>query len=220
MAAWMKVQSSGGRQLLSVLYLVAAVVIILPATSSRWRPQWLWREDRGVATHLHLFMHDVLTGPDATAVDVVNGTGRAFDVAGGLRFGQVVVMDDVLTEGPSRASPRVGRTQGFYVFSDMNVPALLFCMNVVLTAGPYAGSTGTILGRDHITQPLRERSVVGGTGAFRMATGYVLWRTASWQFRADAVLELDVFVHTRPEYLQSPPPPLHHRPPPPTVVVT
>lgn len=156
MAAWMKqVQSSGGRQLLSVVYLVAAVVIILPATSSRWR-QWLWREDRGVA-HLHFYMHDVLTGPDATAVDVVNGTGRAFDVAGGLRFGQVVVMDDVLTEGPSRSSPRVGRTQGFYVFSDMNVPALLFCMNVVLTAGPYDGSTVTILGRDHITQPLRPR---------------------------------------------------------------
>lgn len=220
MAAWMKqVQSSGGRQLLSVVYLVAAVVIILPATSSRWR-QWLWREDRGVA-HLHFYMHDVLTGPDATAVDVVNGTGRAFDVAGGLRFGQVVVMDDVLTEGPSRSSPRVGRTQGFYVFSDMNVPALLFCMNVVLTAGPYDGSTVTILGRDHITQPLRELSVVGGTGAFRMATGYVLWRTASWEFRADAVLELDVFLHTRPEYLHSPPPPPpHHHPPPPTVVVT
>uniref|UniRef100_A0A0E0LG57 Dirigent protein n=1 Tax=Oryza punctata TaxID=4537 RepID=A0A0E0LG57_ORYPU len=213
MAACMKVQiSSGGRQLLSVVYLVAAVLIVLPATS-RW-----WRRDNGNVAHLHFFMHDVMTGPDATAVDVVNGTGRAFDVVGGLRFGQVVVMDDVLTEGPSRSSPRVGRTQGFYVFSDMHVPALLFCMNVVLTAGPYAGSTVTILGRDHITEPLRELSVVGGTGAFRMATGYVLWRTASWQFRADAVLELDVFVHTRPE-LQSPPP-LHHRPPPPAAAAS
>uniref|UniRef100_A0A0D9WUN0 Dirigent protein n=1 Tax=Leersia perrieri TaxID=77586 RepID=A0A0D9WUN0_9ORYZ len=205
--AWMKqqAQSSSGHQQQQlpsiVVYLAAATVLIMLP----WR-QWLNDavSDENV-THLHFFMHDVMTGPEATAFDVVNGTGKAFDVVGGLRFGQVVVMDDLLTAGvdPS-SSPAVGRTQGFYVFSDMDVPALLFCMNVVLTAGPYAGSSLTILGRDHITEPLRELSVVGGTGEFRMAKGYVLWKTASWSFRENAVLELDVFVHTRRRRRQSP----------------
>ena len=32
----------------------------------------------------------------------------------------------------------------------MHGPAVLFCMNVVLTAGPYNGSTFTVVGRDNI----------------------------------------------------------------------
>lgn len=67
-------------------------------------------------------------------------------------------------------------------------------MNVVLTA-MYSGNTFTVVGRDNMVEPLWELSVVGGTGRFRMATGYVLWRTASWQQRKNIVLDLDVFVH-------------------------
>jgi hypothetical protein len=145
-------------------------------------------------------MHDVLTGPSATAVGVVNGTGPVVLGVEGeppLRFGQVVMMDDALTEGPSRSSRLLGRAQGFYAFAAMDGPALLLCMNVVLTAGPYSGSTFTVVGRDIMVDPLRELSVVGGTGRFRMATGYVLWRTSSWVHK-NAVLDLDVFVYAHP----------------------
>jgi hypothetical protein len=145
---------------------------------------------------MRLFMHDVLTGPGATAVGVVNGTGPV--VLGGeppLRFGHVVMIDDVLTEGANPLSRPLGSAQGFYAFASMHGPAVLLCMNVVLTAGPYSGSTFTVIGRDNIVEPLRELSVVGGTGRFRMATGYVLWRTSSWELKKNAVLELDVFVY-------------------------
>ena len=178
-------------------YLVssAAVALILSASCR----QWLLQGAPSQPARMRLFMHDVLVGPGATAVGVVNGTGPV--LLGGdppLRFGQVVMFDDVLTEEASPALTPLGNVQGFYAFASMHSPALLFCMNLVLTAGPYSGSTFTVVGRDNIVDPLRELSVVGGTGRFRMATGYVLWRTSSWEVQKNAVLELDVFVYLHP----------------------
>ncbi|CAM0151687.1 unnamed protein product [Urochloa decumbens] len=150
--------------------------------------------NNGGMHHLHLFMHDGYTGPRPTAVLVVNGTGAP--VMSGVRFGDTVVMDDVLTEGPSRGSRPVGRAQGTYVTASMEEgrPAMLLSMNVVLTDyAPYTGSTVAVMGRNDITEPVRELAVVGGTGRFRMATGYVLWKTASWRGK-NAVLELDIYL--------------------------
>nr|CAB3451671.1 unnamed protein product [Digitaria exilis] len=142
--------------------------------------------------HLHLFMHDEHTGPTPTAVLIVNGTGAP--VTGDVRFGDTVVMDNVLTEGPTRDSRHVGRAQGTYVTTSLpreGPPAMLVSMNLVLTAG----STVTVVGRNDVTLPVRELAVVGGTGSFRMATGYVLWKTRSWRPKS-AVLELDVYLRT------------------------
>lgn len=143
--------------------------------------------------HLHFFMHDGYTGPSPTAVLVVNGTTP---LMAGVRFGDTVVMDDVLTEGPTRSSRPVGRAQGTYVTASLQEghPAMLLSMNVVLTDyHGYTGSTVAVMGRNDIAEPVRELAVVGGTGRFRMATGYVLWRTASWVGK-NAVLEIDVFL--------------------------
>ena len=43
--------------------------------------------------------------------------------------------------------------------------------------GIYNGSSLSILGINSIVNPVREYPVVGGTGVFRMARGYVLART-------------------------------------------
>ncbi|CAN6170520.1 unnamed protein product [Urochloa humidicola] len=142
--------------------------------------------------HLHFFMHDGYTGPHPTAVLIVNGTGTP--VTSGVRFGDTVVMDDVLTEGLSNTSRTVGHAQGSYVTSSMEEPAMLLTMNVMLTDyAPYTNSSVAVMGRNDITAAVRELPVVGGTGRFRMATGYVLLKTASWQGKS-AVLELDVYV--------------------------
>ncbi|KAF0915384.1 hypothetical protein E2562_035943 [Oryza meyeriana var. granulata] len=140
--------------------------------------------------HLNFYMHDVVTGPGATAAEVVNGTGSEPAL-----FGKVVVVDDLLTEGVDRCSPAFGRAQGFYVFAALDAPALLFSMNVVVTTGPYSGSTVAVMGRDDFTRwPVRELPVVGGTGRFRMARGYALVRTAG-EHGKNAVLHIHLFVH-------------------------
>ncbi|KAL6653611.1 hypothetical protein ACP70R_008038 [Stipagrostis hirtigluma subsp. patula] len=163
-------------KLYSVLLAVAVLLAAGPAT----------RPAAAASAHLHFYMHDVLTGPAPTAVQVVNGPHG--------HFGDTIVIDDVLTEGAARSSPAVGRAQGHYTWASVGNPELLVTMNVVLASGPYAGSSVTVVGRDDIGAPVRELSVVGGTGAFRMATGYVLWRTVSLD-HPNAVLELDVFVN-------------------------
>ncbi|KAF0896807.1 hypothetical protein E2562_028105 [Oryza meyeriana var. granulata] len=131
-------------------------------------------------------MHDVLTGATPTAVQVLNGPGG--------HFGDTIVIDDVLTATASRSSSAVGRAMGQYIWASAGNPELLVSMEVVLTSGPYAGSSVTVVGRDDIGAPVRELSVVGGTGQFRMATGYVLWKTVSLD-HPNAVLELDVYVN-------------------------
>ncbi|TVU23847.1 hypothetical protein EJB05_26230, partial [Eragrostis curvula] len=144
------------------------------------------RPASAASAHLHFYMHDVLTGPSPTAVQVVNGPRG--------HFGDTIVIDDVLTSTSSRSSAAVGRAQGHYMWASTGNPELLVTMNVVLTSGPYAGSSVTVVGRDDIGAPVRELSVVGGTGQFRMARGYVLWKTVSLD-HPNAVLELDVFVN-------------------------
>ncbi|KAL5203852.1 hypothetical protein ABZP36_008723 [Zizania latifolia] len=138
------------------------------------------------SAHLHFYMHDVLTGSAPTAVQVLNGPRG--------HFGDTIVIDDMLTATDSPSSSAVGRAKGQYVWASVGNPELLVTMEVVLTAGPYAGSSVTVVGRDDIGAAVRELSVVGGTGQFRMASGYVLWKTVRLD-HPNAVLELDVFVN-------------------------
>ncbi|KAL5204119.1 hypothetical protein ABZP36_008990 [Zizania latifolia] len=131
------------------------------------------------AAHLHFYMHDLLGD---TAVQVVRGPRGM--------FGSTVVIDDLLTEGPASSSAVVGRAQGQYIVASVGSMDLMITMNVVLRSGPYAGSSVTVVGRDDTGAAVRELTVVGGTGQFRMARGYVLWKT----IRPD-LLELDVYVN-------------------------
>jgi hypothetical protein len=67
----------------------------------------------------------------------------------------------------------------------------------VLADGLYNGSSLAVMGRNDVVLPERELAVVGGTGVFRMAMGYVLQKTASWRGKV-AVLQLDAFVYVSP----------------------
>ncbi|CAL4932943.1 unnamed protein product [Urochloa decumbens] len=134
------------------------------------------------SAHLHFYMHDVTGGSSPTAVRVLNGP-RGY-------FGNTFVIDDVLTEGTSSSSTLVGRAQGYYMCASVANLELLVTMNVVLTSGPYAGSSITVVGRDDTNAPVRELSVVGGTGQFRMARGYVLWKTVTPE-----IIDLEMFVN-------------------------
>ncbi|KAJ1270043.1 hypothetical protein BS78_06G024200 [Paspalum vaginatum] len=138
-----------------------------------------------VSAHLRVHMHDVTGGASPTSVRLLNGPTR------GSSFGNTQVIDDALTDAASSAE--VGRAQGFYMVASTAGLEFLVSMNVVLTAGPYNGSSLAVLGRDDVAVPVRELSVVGGTGQFRMARGYVLWRTITPE-----ILDLEIFVNPPP----------------------
>ncbi|CAN6282444.1 unnamed protein product [Urochloa humidicola] len=146
--------------------------------------------------HLHFFMHDITGGPDQTAVQVVKGPGQANPSMPGSHLGDTTVFDDALTETADATSRLVGRAQGTYTLASLTESVLSVFMTVVLTGGDgaYNGSTLAVAGRDDIAASVRELAVVGGTGAFRGATGYVLWRTAKLESQDHMVLELDVYA--------------------------
>ncbi|CAI0402558.1 unnamed protein product [Linum tenue] len=155
------------------------------------------REDHGPfggkrqqLTHLRFYwQNDASSSPNATDVMVVQ------PVSNSSAFGCVSMMDDPLTVGPSLGSALVGRAQGFYACASRKAFGLLMAMNLVLLRGKYNGSSVTVLGRNEVPLKVRELPVVGGTGVFRMATGYALLTTSFFDPTAGiAVVEYNVYI--------------------------
>ncbi|XP_008807680.1 dirigent protein 22-like [Phoenix dactylifera] len=143
-------------------------------------------------SHLRLFWHDVVSGPDPSAVRVAQAASANQSATG---FGTLVMIDDALTLGPELTSKLVGRAQGFYALASKEESGLLMSMNFAFTEGKYNGSTVTILGRNTVFSEVREMPVIGGSGLFRMAQGYAQARTHSFNPKTgDAVVEYNVFV--------------------------
>ncbi|RWV94587.1 hypothetical protein GW17_00042866 [Ensete ventricosum] len=141
-------------------------------------------------SHLRFYWHDVVSGPDPTAVPVAQATN-----ASASGFGTVVIIDDPMTVGPELSSRLVGRAQGFYALAAKEEAALLMAMNLAFVEGKYNGSTIAVLGRNAVFSGVREMPVVGGSGLFRLARGYAQARTYSFDTRTgDAVVEYNVFV--------------------------
>ncbi|MED6205808.1 hypothetical protein PIB30_021094 [Stylosanthes scabra] len=86
----------------------------------------------------------------------------------------MLVMDDVLTDEPGWSSNQVGRAQGMFVQASLQDLGIAMMTNFVFTEGKYAGSTISMLGRNAITEKIREMPIVGGTGVFRFARGFAI----------------------------------------------
>jgi len=178
------------KQATSVALVFLLAVLVAPP------PAAVVAADGDGTTHLSFFMHDIVSGSDPTRVQVIKGPGSAVTApALGMSFGDTAVMDDALTETSSPGSAALGRMQGIYMLSSQSGAALMVCANVVLTSGDHNGSTIAVLGRDDTAADVRELAVVGGTGKYRMANGYVLWKTTSMK-GADATTQLDVYLTT------------------------
>jgi hypothetical protein len=153
---------------------------------------------REKVTHLHLFLHDTLSGKDPSAVLVGRGANHRAKHGDPVPFSSVYAADDVLTEGPERQSKVVGNAQGLYVASGKGEASLVLGMDFELTDGPFNGSAFVVFSRNTITHPVgRELAIVGGRGAFRMARGFALLRTHYLDTNnGDAVIEYNVtLVH-------------------------
>ncbi|KAL6010689.1 hypothetical protein ACLOJK_001127 [Asimina triloba] len=127
------------------------------------------------------------SGANPTAMKIVGGPSSTTE------FGDVYVMDDLLTEKPEATSKVVGRAQGLYIGASQEQLGLMMTMNMVFLGGKYNGSTVAVLGRNSVMSTVREMPVVGGSGVFRLARGYALAKTHTLNPTV-AVVEYDVYV--------------------------
>ncbi|KAK4424062.1 Dirigent protein 21 [Sesamum alatum] len=127
-------------------------------------------------TRLQLYLQDLVGGENRTVWHVAQSD--LTDVLPSA-FGRVAVLDNLVTTGPEFESQQVGRMQGLIALADLHEKALAMLLNIVFTEGEFKGSTLSILGRNPLFDKVREVPIVGGTGAFRMARGYVITKTYS-----------------------------------------
>ncbi|XP_059430807.1 dirigent protein 21-like [Corylus avellana] len=140
-------------------------------------------------SHFHFFFHDILSGRNPTAIQVVPPATNTSKTG----FGSVAIMDDPLTVGPNLSSKTIGKAQGLYASASQEAFSLLMVMNFAFTEGKYNGSSLSIVGRN--PGGTREFPVVGGSGLFRFARGYALATTHSFNLTSgDAVVEYNVYV--------------------------
>ena len=148
----------------AALFVLLALATMQPQTASSEKE-----------THLKVYWHDVVSGPDPTSVPVARATTPNTSTTA---FGVVL-----------------GRAQGTYIAAGKDQLALLMNMNFVFTAGKYNGSSIAIMGRNAVFTEVREMAVVGGTGVFRWARGYAQARTHTLDLKTgDATVEYNVFI--------------------------
>ena len=132
-------------------------------------------DDGDGLTHIHIYVHETYTGPNATAAAVLQSP-----LGANSSFGSIGVVDDELRAGPDRASPLLGRYQAVFFGTSLQAGAgYLSSVTLVFTAGEYAGSTLSVQGPVLGFAGTIERAVVGGTGRFRLARGYMLFKMVS-----------------------------------------
>lgn len=105
------------------------------------------------------------------------------------------MMDDALTTDVMKNSTVVGQAQGIYAGAAQGEIGFLMVMNFAFTTGKYNGSTITILGGNAMLEKAREMPVVGGSGMFRFARGYVEARTKFYDPKSGvAIVEYNCYV--------------------------
>ncbi|KAL8214078.1 hypothetical protein R6Q57_003527 [Mikania cordata] len=139
-------------------------------------------------TRLHFFFHDIHSGKSPTAIKIAGTSDSSL-------FGDTYMMDNALTESQNGSSKSVGKAQGMYAFAAKNEPALLMVLNYEFTHGEFNGSSISVLGRNPVTDDVREMPIVGGSGRFRYANGYALAHTVWFDPKTgDAIVEYNVYV--------------------------
>ncbi|CAN6374439.1 unnamed protein product [Urochloa humidicola] len=105
------------------------------------------------------------------------------------------VVDDEIRLGAERSSQLVGRYQGVFFGTSVELGAgYLSTITLVFTAGEHAGSTLSVQGPILGFTGTIERAVVGGTGKFRLARGYMLFKMISKPTPETDVSEIDIFL--------------------------
>jgi hypothetical protein len=134
----------------------------------------LSRRSKPKQTSLVFYVHDNFTGHDTTAVTVAGKEGPTTSI---LKFGTLVAVDALVTEGPDPNSREIGRARGFYMNSQLHGKGLHMVFSVVFSDGEFKGSTLEIQGDDPFGKEQREYAIVAGTGFFRFVKGFGIMTT-------------------------------------------
>nr|GME04404.1 dirigent protein 22-like [Ipomoea batatas] len=141
-------------------------------------------------SHFRFYWHDIVSGRNPSSVTVVPPPRNS-----STGFGVVNMIDNPLTLRPELSSKMVGKAQGLYASAAQQEVGLLMVMNFAFVEGKYNGSTFTVVGRNAVFHAVREMSVIGGSGLFRFARGYVQARTHSFDLESgDATVQYDAYV--------------------------
>nr|GEX12697.1 dirigent protein 22-like [Tanacetum cinerariifolium] len=144
-------------------------------------------------SHFKFYWHDTISGPNPTVVNIVPPPINNKTKPTG--FGMINMIDDAMTEKPEIGSKLLGRAQGFYGQASQEEIGLLMAMNFLFTTGKYNGSTLTIMGRNPVFHKVREMPIIGGSGLFRFARGYVQASTHTFDLKTgDAIVEYNAYV--------------------------
>lgn len=147
-------------------------------------------------SNLQFYMHDIVNGPNPTAIRVAPSQPLNFTGPDLIRamFGSIYVIDDPLTTTPDPKSAVLGRAQGIYAMTSLGDEfSLLMTLTYSFVSEPYNGSSISVVGRNPVMRDVREMPIIGGTGVFRLARGYCLARTHSSD-GPDAVIRYNVTV--------------------------
>lgn len=143
-------------------------------------------------TRMQFYMHDVVGGPNPTAVRVAGRSNFTGTNPIEAMFGSIFIMDNPLTATHNPNSTVLGRAQGIYAMSSKETEfSLLMTLTYGFISGPYNGSSFSVIGRNPVMSEVREMPVVGGTGMFRLARGYCLAKTYSMD-QMDAIIGYNV----------------------------
>ncbi|KAL6880452.1 hypothetical protein ACP4OV_012017 [Aristida adscensionis] len=166
-----RASSAKRRQLLLLLATAAAALLLAAADAGRRRP-----------VHLRLYMHDIIGGPNQTAIHLIHGVGPPHASLRGAYFGDTVAVDDLVTAAPGAGAAAVGRAQGTYMLASQREEVLVVAVTVALTAGPYGGSTFAVAGRVGIYDDAAEAAVGSGAPPATWRGGRRRWcpRTTWW----------------------------------------
>ncbi|CAO2198485.1 unnamed protein product [Urochloa humidicola] len=186
--------SVANRLLLLLAAAVTLTTLLVPPVSA-------WRRPVRLTVYVQEYLGD---GPETTEKVLVRGPGPVNLNAKSRNnlFGDTLVMDDLVTESLDNTSKPIGRVYGTYTLSSMSREVYVVSSTLLLTTGPYNGSTIVIGGIDD-SSPVREHAVIGGTGAFRGAQGHVAGKLVHIYSSTHVVMEMDVYASVPVSWTQA-----------------
>ncbi|GLJ32177.1 hypothetical protein SUGI_0647790 [Cryptomeria japonica] len=134
------------------------------------------------------YVQEIVSGANATVLSAGGVNGSSSNVEA---FGTVFVIDNAITQGSHPNSKLLGRLQGVEANTDLSGKNYHMVSSLIFENGSSLEIQGTI----RTQAAKRELSVVGGTGQFRFAHGFVIVEVVAFD-GVNLTFKLSVTVQT------------------------